>query len=742
MQDSSIADALADLEVLRQRAPRLAHEPDRGVRHRLAPRGAQEGARSGPGTASRHGSVTAPSFAGPAGVFAHRAIRAPTYCVAHGRASRDRPGAGAAAEPAGVRAAVATMRAARLRPEVFCEEMPAPQRIAPFASALVGRRDRRRRGGRHRPDHPAARPGRQRRLGRHVPLRGLRPRRDRRRAGHRPDAGGGRLDLADRGARRPRRGVHRAVGHRHVRRAPRASAGWPTDGAAASSRSGPRGRRCRPTHRSGDLDVAPHVEAWGELLCTAVGLPPVPDGVAVIPSRRGQRGSGADLMPDADRDRAISTRRRPTRRRSRRPAARPARRAAAGHRDRRRRWPRRARRSPAGTGPVAIDAERASGYRYSTRAYLIQLRREGSGTCADRPDRASTTWRRSQEALGGHRVDPARRHPGPALPAPRSGCAPTALFDTELAGRLLGYPRVGLATLVETRARPADAQGALGGRLVDAAAARAVAGVRRPRRRGAGRAARRARRSELVEAGKDEWARQEFEHLLGFEPPPRVDAVAAYVRHAPGPRPPRPRRRPGAVGGPRPARRAPRRHPGPDHPRLRDRRRRPGDARPTATRCWRPRASTAAARSGTPPLGRRAPGGRARCDEAEPARPAPRAATARRSPRLGRARPGRRRAGSRLAREALRQAGRGARACRSRTCSPPTTCAGCCGRRRPPATRTRCAAAVGAALSELGARAWQVELAGPVVTGAILGADEPPAEADATPEPADDAASD
>jgi hypothetical protein len=40
------------------------------------------------------------------------------------------------------------------------------------------------------------------------------------------------------------------------------------------------------------LDVAPHVEAWGELLCTAVGLPPVPDGVAVIPSRRGQRGSG------------------------------------------------------------------------------------------------------------------------------------------------------------------------------------------------------------------------------------------------------------------------------------------------------------------------------------------------------------------------------------------------------------------------------------------------------------------
>jgi hypothetical protein len=40
------------------------------------------------------------------------------------------------------------------------------------------------------------------------------------------------------------------------------------------------------------LDMAPHVEAWGELLCTAAGLPPVPDGVAVMPSRRGQRGGG------------------------------------------------------------------------------------------------------------------------------------------------------------------------------------------------------------------------------------------------------------------------------------------------------------------------------------------------------------------------------------------------------------------------------------------------------------------
>src|SRR5688500_9980364 len=36
-------------------------------------------------------------------------------------------------------------------------------------------------------------------------------------------------------------------------------------------------------------------------------------------------------------------------------------------------------RFTAGTGPVAVDAERASGFRYSQRAYLVQLRREGSG---------------------------------------------------------------------------------------------------------------------------------------------------------------------------------------------------------------------------------------------------------------------------------------------------------------------------------------------------------------------------
>ena len=47
-----------------------------------------------------------------------------------------------------------------------------------------------------------------------------------------------------------------------------------------------------PEGQTGALDIAPHIEAWGEVLCTAAGLPPVPEGVAIIAARRGQR-SGA-----------------------------------------------------------------------------------------------------------------------------------------------------------------------------------------------------------------------------------------------------------------------------------------------------------------------------------------------------------------------------------------------------------------------------------------------------------------
>ena len=45
----------------------------------------------------------------------------------------------------------------------------------------------------------------------------------------------------------------------------------------------------------------------------------------------------------------------------------------------------------AGRGPIAIDAERASGHRYDQRAFLVQLRREGSGTHLIDPPAISDT---------------------------------------------------------------------------------------------------------------------------------------------------------------------------------------------------------------------------------------------------------------------------------------------------------------------------------------------------------------
>jgi len=106
----------------------------------------------------------------------------------------------------------------------------------------------------------------------------------------------------------------------------------------------------------------------------------------------------------------------------------------------------------AGTGPFAVDAERASGFRYSARAYLIQIKRLGGGL---------------------HLIDPIAFGPGHALfvelnellntdevilhastqdlPCLRElGINPSQLFDTELGGRIAGLPRVGLGPLLES----------------------------------------------------------------------------------------------------------------------------------------------------------------------------------------------------------------------------------------------------------------------------------------------------
>ena len=166
-----------------------------------------------------------------------------------------------------------------------------------------------------------------------------------------------------------------------------------------------------------------------------------------------------------------------------------------------------------GTGPVAIDAERASGYRYSSRAYLVQVRREGAGTWLIDPI-PFDSLDPLQEALDDNEwILHAATQDLPCLA--ELGLRPTRLFDTELAGRLLGYPRVGLATLVETM---------LGHRLAKEHSA--VDWSTRPLPEPWLEYAaldveplvelREAQVAELEATGKTEWARQEFEYVKGF----------------------------------------------------------------------------------------------------------------------------------------------------------------------------------------------------------------------------------
>ena len=100
----------------------------------------------------------------------------------------------------------------------------------------------------------------------------------------------------------------------------------------------------------------------------------------------------------------------------------------------------------AGEGPVAVDAERASGYRYGQRAYLVQLRRAGSGTVLVDPVALPDLSALGDAIADAEWVLHAASQDLPCLAG--VGLRPRRLFDTELAGRLLGYQRVGLGTIV------------------------------------------------------------------------------------------------------------------------------------------------------------------------------------------------------------------------------------------------------------------------------------------------------
>jgi hypothetical protein len=173
------------------------------------------------------------------------------------------------------------MRAARLRPEVLCEEMPAPQRIAPFAAALSA----------------------------DVTVDG-------------EDVGTGRIVLLhDPAGNDTWAGTFRCVAYARADLSPDIAADpmlaevawtWLMEALEAHGAdfTAPSGTVTKVSSESfGGMadeggtaqleiraswtplgDVGAHVEAWGELMCTAVGLEPVPEGVTALPSRRGQRG--------------------------------------------------------------------------------------------------------------------------------------------------------------------------------------------------------------------------------------------------------------------------------------------------------------------------------------------------------------------------------------------------------------------------------------------------------------------
>lgn len=105
-----------------------------------------------------------------------------------------------------------------------------------------------------------------------------------------------------------------------------------------------------------------------------------------------------------------------------------------------------------GTGPFAVDAERASGFRYSNRAYLLQIRRAGAGTVLIDPvnhggDPVAALAPVAEVLTTAEWVLHAADQDLPCLA--ELGMKPPALYDTELAGRLAGFEKVNLAAMVQ-----------------------------------------------------------------------------------------------------------------------------------------------------------------------------------------------------------------------------------------------------------------------------------------------------
>ena len=105
-----------------------------------------------------------------------------------------------------------------------------------------------------------------------------------------------------------------------------------------------------------------------------------------------------------------------------------------------------------GSGPFAVDAERASGFRYSARAYLIQIKRKDGGLHLIDPIPFGPGHQLFADLNALLNTDEVILHASTQdLPCLRElGINPINLFDTELAGRIAGLPRVGLGPLLES----------------------------------------------------------------------------------------------------------------------------------------------------------------------------------------------------------------------------------------------------------------------------------------------------
>lgn len=175
----------------------------------------------------------------------------------------------------------------------------------------------------------------------------------------------------------------------------------------------------------------------------------------------------------------------------------------------------------AGKGPIAADAERASGFRYGQATYLVQFKREGAGIALidahALPDLSAFNKAMGDAEYVFHAASQ-------DLPGMHDlNIRPAAVFDTELAARLLGWPKVGLASVIEkelgfTLAKEHSAQDWSVRPLPASWLAYAALDVEvlLELREGIG--------GHLADAGKLEWARQEFEAVRLAPPPePRVE---------------------------------------------------------------------------------------------------------------------------------------------------------------------------------------------------------------------------